>query len=53
MYVHYYGYSCIRYISYEFLGLLEVVKKVQYISNIVQLVVSWMDPEDSFPSYCI
>jgi len=21
MYVHYYGYSCIRYISYEFLGL--------------------------------
>ena len=25
MYVHYYGYSCIRYISYEFLGLFEAL----------------------------
>ena len=25
MYVHYYGYSCIRYICYEFLGLSEAL----------------------------
>ena len=28
MYVHYYGYSCIRYISYEFLGLFEALQCV-------------------------
>ena len=30
MYVHYYGYSCIRYISYEFLGLSEAVQCVPW-----------------------
>ena len=34
MYVHYYGYSCIRYISYEFLGLSEACQE----SAVVQFV---------------
>ena len=28
MYVHYYGYSCIQYISYEFLGIFEAAQGV-------------------------